>query len=202
MPMRKPVLVFLILFAAAVATTILIMRSHSDRLSYAESCRFLQDAGLMEAGVIPPMPARAPRYDDEVLGVSFFRTELAEAGLGKLTLPRTFFGRSEVRAVTFRGTDLSESTMCWNDFVDVKFDDANLRGADLRASNFERVVFDGADLSGADLRHTAFIDCSWKGAILKNAKMTKAGARAIELSPDQRKQLDLHDDDGAEPDGG
>ena len=54
------------------------------------------------------MAARAPRYDDEQLGVNFFRTQLADARLEGLTLSRTFFGRSEIRGVSFRGTDLSQ----------------------------------------------------------------------------------------------
>jgi len=64
---------------------------------------------------------RAPRHDDEQLGVSFFRTRLADVTLDGLTLPRTFFGRSEIRGVSFPVTDLSESTANWNDFIDVDF---------------------------------------------------------------------------------
>ncbi len=147
------------------------------------------------------MPARAPLHDDEVLGVEFFRTQLANARLENLTLQRTFIGRSEIRVVSFRGTDLSESTMCWNDFIEVDFSGADLRRADLRASTFERVVFDSADLTDADLRRSAFSACSRKGAILTNAKLSPAAARAMSLTSDQRGQLDLQDD-GPEPGGG
>ena len=58
-----------------------------------------------------------------------------------LTIPRTFFGRSEIAHTSFANSDLSESTLCWNDFVDVDFTNACLAGADLRASNYERVRF-------------------------------------------------------------
>jgi len=187
---------------AATVTALLVMGSKSDRLPYAESCRVLQDAGLLDAGTIPPLPPRPPRHDDEVLGVEFFRTQFADSKLENLTLPRTFFGRSEIRAVSFRRTDLSESTMCWNEFIDVDFSSADLRRADLRASTFERVVFDGADLTDADLRRSTFNGCSWKGATLARAKLTNAAARTISLSSDQRGELDLQGTDGPEPGGG
>ena len=180
----------------------LLMHSKPGRLPYADSCRVLQDAGLLDAGAIPALPQQPPRHDDEVLGVEFFRTQLADAKLENLTLPRTFFGRSEIRAVSFRGTDLGESTMCWNDFIDVDFSGADLVRADLRASTFERVVFDGADLTGADLLRSTFNACSWKGAILTKVKLTTSAARAIPLTADQRGQIDLQDSDGPEPEGG
>src|SRR5262245_2503728 len=104
----------------------------ASRLSYDDSCRALQSQQLIDEGEIPPPQERPPRDDDEVLAVSFFRTELADATLERLTLPRTFFGRSEIRAVSFRDTDLSESTANWNDFVDVDFSAADLSRCDFR----------------------------------------------------------------------
>ena len=72
----------------------------TPRLSYDDSCRSLQSQQLIDEGEIPPLSQRPPRHDDDVLGVSFFRTELANAKLERLTLPRTFF-RSEIRATSF-----------------------------------------------------------------------------------------------------
>src|SRR5207249_264564 len=44
----------------------------------------------------PFVPDRMPGYDDEKpLGFSFFKTGLQEEDLARLTIPRTFFGRSE-----------------------------------------------------------------------------------------------------------
>src|SRR5712692_375206 len=123
-----------------------------DRIQYAESCRILQCRELLETNELPPLPERAPRHDDKQLGVSFFRTQIADVTLDGLTLPRTFFARSEIRGVSFRGTDLSESTANWNDFIDVDFSSADLSRADLRGSIFERVSFRGAVLRGTDLR--------------------------------------------------
>src|SRR2546426_6390334 len=109
------------------------------RKPYKESCQLLKDQQLLEGDTLPDLPQRAPRHDDEHLGVSFFRTQLGDARLEGLTLPRTFFGRSEIRGVSFHGTDLSQSTGCWNDFVDVDFSEADLSGVDLRGSIFQRV---------------------------------------------------------------
>jgi uncharacterized protein YjbI with pentapeptide repeats len=94
-------------------------------------------------------PDRRPRFDDDALGVQFFRTLVTDEDLSSLTLPGTFFGRSEIIRSSFRNTDLQRSTMCWNDFVEVDFRDACLAECDLRASSFESCTFDGADMRGA-----------------------------------------------------
>jgi BTB/POZ domain-containing protein KCTD9 len=73
-----------------------------------------------------------PQDDDEgEPGVSFFRTYVGgdNAGLRNLTLPRTFFGQSEIRDVDFSNTDFTESNLCWNDFIDANFTDRYWRGA-------------------------------------------------------------------------
>jgi uncharacterized protein YjbI with pentapeptide repeats len=174
----------------------------SQRLSYDESCRALQREKLIDQGDIPPFPKRPPRYDDEVLGASFFRTMLADAKLEHLTLPRTFFGRSEIRAASFQNTDLSESTANWNDFEDVNFSSADLSRCDLRGCVLRRVRFIGARLAGADFRHCSFTDCDFTGADLAGAKFTrKAGAR-LHLSSEQQGVIDWQADDGKEPEGG
>lgn len=173
-----------------------------DRKPYEESCRFLKDQQLLEGDTLPELPARAPRYDDEDLGVSFFRTELADARLEGLTLPRTFFGRSEIRGVSFKGTDLSQSTACWNDFVEVDLGGADLSGADLRASIFKRVSFRGALLRGADLRRASFTGCTFTDADLSGAKLTRSLSWFFRLSPAQRRTVDWQSDPGPEPDGG
>ena len=90
----------------------------------------LQNQGIIDGGDPPPLPQSPPRYDDEgPLGVNFFRTRLADAKLNHLSLPRTFFGRSEIFDVSFGDSDLSESTANWNDFIRVDFTAADLDGA-------------------------------------------------------------------------
>lgn len=172
------------------------------RLDYAASCRKLHDDGWPEFDPAPPLPDRMPRYDDdEPLGVQFFR-ELVSADLSGLTLPRTYIGRCEISAVSFRDTDLSESAMCWNDFIDTDFADAVLRGADMRASSYERVSFAGADLRSADLRRSDFIACSFDNALMTAARLTREQGARLLLSETQRADIAWQDDEGDEPDGG
>lgn len=172
------------------------------RLSYQDSCRTLQEQQIIDDGEIPPLPDRPPRYDDEVLGVEFFRTELADAKIENMTLPRTFFGRSEIRATSFKGSDLSESTANWNDFVDVDFSSSDISRSDFRACVFERVRFNGAVLAGVDFRHCTFTDCDFGDACLAGAKISREIGASLSLSSGQQEVIDWQDDDGDEPDGG
>ena len=175
----------------------------AERLSYEDSCRELQALELIDADEIPPMPDQPPRCDDdEPLGVSFFRTSLSDVALEGLTLPRTFFGRSEIDSVSFRNTDLSESVANWNDFKDTDFSDTNLTNCDLRACIFERVKFNGACLRNADIRHCTFTDCDFAGAEVAGLKITKAGAARLGLSNEQLRDIAWQADQGEEPDGG
>lgn len=173
------------------------------RLSYEDSCRRLQPIYL-STGDIPPMPDRMPQHDDpEPLGVSFFRTFVGDGDdLGNLTLPRTFFNRSEIHDVSFRNTDLSESNLCWNDFLDVDFSDTILVRSDLRASIFQRVTFLRADMRGSDMRRSSFEECIFDGALMKGAILTYEQGKHIELSDEQREMIEWTHDDGPEPGGG
>jgi uncharacterized protein YjbI with pentapeptide repeats len=171
------------------------------RRTYAESCHLLQTLGILPKGDIPPLPAVMPAFDDAHLGVSFFRTFLGDKALENLALPRTYFGRSEIRGTSFKNSDLSESRLCWNDFIDVNFTEATLRGSDLRASVYERVKFVRADLQNADLRCAKFEDCHFAGANFRGAKATK-GARILEsLAPEQLAGIN-YQPEGEEPPGG
>ena len=158
----------------------------TERKSYDESCRVLQSLTILDPGEVPPQPVRSPRHDDDGLGLSFFRTRLDGVSLAGLTLPRTFFGRSEIRNVSFNGSDLSESTAVWNDFIDVDFGRCDLSRADLRASIFERVNFAGATLRGANLCRATFRDCSFGGADLTGAQLSRRVVWLLRLSASQR----------------
>ncbi len=150
------------------------------------------------------MPDHVPQYDDEgPLGVEFFRTFIGDGcDLSNLTLPRTFFGRSEISDVCFRNTDLSESNLCWNDFKNVDFSEAVLTRCDIRASIFNRVKFVNAELSGADLRHSEFKACDFNGAIMDGTVLTKAQEGRLQLSDEQRSKIKWASNAGPEPGGG
>jgi uncharacterized protein YjbI with pentapeptide repeats len=170
---------------------------------YKESCRELQRQGYLEKGKIPPMPPGRPRDDDEEpLGVSFFRTCVRDADFENLTLPRTFVGRSEVGPISFRSSDLSQSTLCWNDFIKVDFSGCDLSESDLRASIFKRVKFVRANLRKADLRHSDFKHCDFTDADMRGTILARTQGRQLRLSRQQRKAIDWHAEAGEEPEGG
>ncbi|MEW6303594.1 MAG: pentapeptide repeat-containing protein [Verrucomicrobiota bacterium] len=173
-----------------------------QRYSYEDSCKALQRLHLLGAGRIPPLPGQMPRYDDyEPLGVEFFRAELADVSLEKLSLPRTYFGHSEIRDVSFRGSDLSESVANWNDFTNVDFSLADLSHCDLRSCCFDKVQFKHSILRGVDFRHCSFQNCNFEGADLMGAKLAKATVTKLRLSAAQRSTIVLRKVNGPDPPG-
>ena len=114
----------------------------------------------------------------------------------------SFFGRSEIKGASFRGTDLRESRLCWNDFIDVDFSETILSDADLRASLFERVSFAGTDLRFADLRRSTFTNCVFDRASMKGTILTRRLGKTLSLSGSHLSEINWTDDDGEEPVGG
>ena len=174
------------------------------RLPYAESIRRLAELGFLRPGEQPPLPDRVPQPEDDApLGLSFYRTFVGDgADLSNLSIPRTFFGRSDIRTASFRNTDLTESNLRWNDFTDVDFTEATLARADLRASLYTRVNFTRADLRGAELRRADFDHCVFDGAAMDGAVAARRQASQLALSSAQKGVVDWRDDDGPEPSGG
>ncbi len=175
-----------------------------SRLSYEESLRRLQELGFLGADEHPPMRIHIPQpEDDEPLGLSFFRTLVGDdADFADLTIPRTLFGRSEICNASFANTDLTESNLRWNDFIDVDFTDAVLERADLGASLYTRCKFIRTVLRGADLRMTTFDHCKFEGALMERAMLTRGQGAKLTLTAQQRAVIDWRDDDGPEPSGG
>lgn len=181
----------------------------NERISYEDSYRILQERGHFPEKDVPPLPLRLPTaLDDEPLGISFFRTLVGEEepglveDMGSMTLPRTFFGRTEVRQTSFKNTDLSESCLCWNDFIEVDFTRTTLSGSDLRSSFYDHSLFTQADLSNADLRRATFEACDFTNAVMKGAKLTHDQRDSLNLSESQCGEIDWQDEDGEEPEGG
>ena len=176
----------------------------AKRKNYEQSCKHLMNLGWIEE--VPPIPDRMPKQDDEELGLSFFRTILEdedqEEPFINLTIPRTYINRTKADVISFDGTDLSESAICWNEFEDVDFCESKLRDSDMRANQFLACVFDDADLRGCDLRHSEFNRCTFDGAKMKGTIMTRDQAEMMELDDKQTSVIDWRDDAGPEPEGG
>lgn len=180
----------------------------SMRRTWEETCANLRARGYIGGEVAtlgpdnPEIPARRPHpSDDTTTGLSLYRTYL-KADLSGLTLPRLFICRSHIEESAFAESDLSESWMCWNLIRNTDFSFADLRGADLRASEFDTVQFLGADLGGADLRHAVFQNCAFDGALLHGAQLTRMQGADLRLTGVQRSTIAWADDAGGEPDGG
>ena len=174
------------------------------RLDYENSCYRLQANGYLETDTIPPIPHHLPQYDDEEpFGVNFFRTFIDEGeDFSNLTLPRTFFGRSQINSISFQNTDLSESNLCWNAFTAVNFTDAILAHSDLRASDFVDVKFISADLTKSDLRISWFQRCDFSHALMNGTILTFQQGETLDLTDKQRAEIAWTTDEGIEPDGG
>jgi BTB/POZ domain-containing protein KCTD9 len=178
------------------------MADKISRVSYPESCRRLQAAGLLDDGELPRMPDRVPRYDDETVGVSFFRTWVNEVDFSNLTLPRIYVGRSKIERVSFHNADLIESNLCWNDFLEVDFSAAVLARSDLRRSVFYRVNFTDADLCGTDFRGSSFKGCVFDRAIMNGAILAGKQSAQMSLDQAQKTSIEWRKAEGPNPDGG
>lgn len=179
------------------------------RLTAEHSFKHIRDSGWDAPDEASALPAKMPSVSDTELGLRFFRTCVSNEQFDDLTIPRTFYGRSEIKSVTFECSDLSESRMCWNDWEHCDFRGANLSGCDLRRSTFEYCYFIGTNLTGADLRGARFEKCSFSGAVMRGVKLEKQfrlsrwlRAKALKLSPEQIRDINWVTIVGEEPPGG
>ena len=168
------------------------------RLSYDQSCVRLGH----ESTEIPPLPSSAPRYDDEILGLRFYKTGIEQQEWRSLTIPRTFVGRSLVEDASIIDCDLSESVMCWNDFNSVDFSQSDLSKTDLRSSNFIGVDFSGCNLSEADFRGSGLERCSFQGANLDGAILETGWHGELPFTEEQKESIAWVDEPGEPPPGG
>jgi len=180
------------------------------RLSLDETWTLLEGRGEKMPRTSDGKPfvyARPPRYDDDELGFSFFRTGADDDDYSNLMLPRTYFARSELKGVSFCNTDLSQSVMCWNDFIQCDFSGADLSGCDMRSSTFVACKFRGAILTGADLRRGSFEECTFRGAdliecVANDEHYATEFGLFDALTRQQQYQVTWREDPGPEPDGG
>jgi len=138
--------------------------------------------------------------DDEYVSESldYFRTACWGRHWNCLTLPRSYFAKTDLERCSFRNTDLSGSRIVVNDIVDCDFREADLTGACL-ASLFVECDFSAATLNGADLRRSTFIDCTFAGASMQGTKLLQEDREALPLSSLQFVDVEWSDDSGPEP---
>lgn len=191
-------------------------RSAAGKQTLARGSRIVENETLVvndglemprNSGGSPFVPLKMPSYvDPEPLGFSYFRSGLENADLSNLSLPRAFLGRSLFAGVSFHNSDLSESRMCWNDFVACDFSNADLAGCDLRASNYTDCDFTGANLTRADLRCSSYENCDFAGAVMTEAVSDRPSAEDYGLSEclldEQQASKHWHAEPGEEPEGG
>lgn len=156
--------------------------------SYEESFKELSDR-VEIIGEPRPVVEAPPRHDDDPPGPSIFRLLIADVSLDELTLPGLFVGRSELKRISLRGSDLHFSCINWNDVIECDFSGADLSGSDLRATRFTKCDFSRADLSGTDLRGASFADCTFEGANMMGANLFRRSGLLgmIGLGGDQRR---------------
>jgi hypothetical protein len=176
---------------------------HATRLDLYASWTVLEKMGYSpprdDVGrpMLPSKPPGDPESEEDDL--SFFRTRVDSEEFSSLTMPRTFFARTEIHYTRFRDTDLSQSFMCWNDWLDCDFTAADLSSANLKAARYLYCTFAGANLNGADLRMADFIGCDFTGAQMQRARLTRKQAKSLALTAEQRKVIAWQSREGPEP---
>lgn len=97
------------------------------------------------------------------------------------------FGFLDMRQIDFRPmrilTDGEKGTLlAGRHFRDIRLDNVDLSGSDLRNTVFERVSLRLCDFSAADLRNARFTNCDLSGARFDNAIIVRCRFEAISLS--------------------
>jgi uncharacterized protein YjbI with pentapeptide repeats len=153
----------------------------------------------------PPFPdhhAGIAREGD-LVDITFFRGLWDwddDGDFSNLTLPRRFMNRTTFRRMSFVNTDLNQSFMCWNDFIECDFTDADLTCCDMRESIFRNCKFVRCRLIGADLQRSSFAGCDFTGADLTGARVDDCTTDTLEVSEEQDAWLEYTDNfDGIGP---
>lgn len=174
--------------------------SATTRLPYdASYARFI--AATLGSGPPNPTVRERPRYDTTT-GPSLFRTRIDGCALEHLELPGLFVGRSELISVSFAGSNIGLSTLCWNNFERCSFDESDLRDSDLRAAYFIECSFVRADLRSCDLRLATLRSCNFTEAKLDGAIATTNQRAALALTDEQIAVVDWRESGGDWPPGG
>jgi hypothetical protein len=175
------------------------------RLSLEETWKRLRKAGHK----LPAGRGGVPKLIDhhagverkkDVYDIEFFRTVYEDADFSNLTLPRRYVNRSGFTRVSFCNTDLNQSFMCWNDFIECDFTDADLTCCDMRASTFQGCSFVRCKLVGANVHRSGFEDCDFTDADVTGMQLDVDVE--IDLAKKQSDETDSSWDEGPQPKGG
>ena len=167
--------------------------ARTSRLSLEATWELLEMANygpLWDEGHQPLVPTQALTEDTEEEDFTFFRTFLREANLSRMTLPRTYFGRTGFELVSFLDSDLKQSYMCENDWLDCDFTAADLSETDMSSSLYYGCRFKRAILNDADLREAEFVDCDFTEAEMRGAVLSHEQADIFLWSERQRAAID------------
>jgi uncharacterized protein YjbI with pentapeptide repeats len=140
--------------------------------------------------------------EDDLTDITFFRVGYRRADLSNLTIPRRKMYRSSFERVSFVNSDLNQSFMCWNDFIDCDFTDADLTCCDMRSSIFRNCKFIRCRLIGANLQRSTFEECDFTDADLTGAWVDDYSADSLDLPAEQCNQYGNWDWVGRMPKGG
>ena len=156
------------------------------RASYGDSISVLKDR-VDVIGDFQAQVSRTPRHDDDEPGPTIFRMLVEDVDLANLTMPGLYIGRSHLRRISFRDSDLHLSALNWSDLEECDFSETDLSRSDLRACTFVRCLFRGANLAHADLRGSTFKECRFERASMQGATLSQAPRllRLVRLSSDQ-----------------
>jgi hypothetical protein len=142
--------------------------------------------------------------EDDFTDITFFKSGHRDSDLSNLTIPRRYMNRSTFERVLFVNSDLNQSFMCWNDFIDCDFTDADLTCCDMRSSIFRNCKFIRCRLIGANLQRSTFEECDFTDADFTGAWVDDYSTDDLcnLLTGEQCNQFGNWDAEGRMPKGG
>lgn len=145
--------------------------------------KWREDEVLVEIDLTDADLSQATLYGANLKGVNLKGATLVGAQLGGANLTAANLNKANLRWATageayFNDADLSEadlsnSNLRYSQFINVKFNRANLCSADAQVCHFSRSDFLQADLKGAILSHSDFHSADLSGADFTGATLLK-----------------------------
>jgi uncharacterized protein YjbI with pentapeptide repeats len=139
---------------------------------------------------------------DDLTDITFFRKGYRGGDFSDLTIPRRYMNRTSFEGVLFINTDLNQSFMCWNDFIDCDFTDADLTCCDMRSSIYRNCKFIRCKLIGANLQRSTFTGSDFTDADLTGVSVDDHSFDTLDLTEEQSQQIGDWEWIGLMPKGG